>query len=88
MVEVSLEPGGMIRGRLVIPARATDVELWVEGSGPKLESVLYPDRSFEVAGVPSGKFTVVAEARLAGRPIRATVPARRGDTVELALRGE
>ena len=82
---VALKAGGAIRGRLVRPARATMISVWVEGPGFRLPGALYPDGSFQVPGVPAGDFTIVAEAQLAGKPIRATAPARSGDTVELTL---
>jgi hypothetical protein len=87
-VDLSLEAGGTIRGTLVRGAPAEDVGLWLEGPGFRLDAVLLPDGSFEIAAVPSGVFTVVAEGYHGGRPLRASARAGRGDTVQLILGGK
>jgi len=84
-VAVSLEKGGVIRGVLVRRVRVEEVEIRLEGPGFTLNSVQFPDGRFQITGVPSGTFTVVAEGRLDGTAIRASVRAGRGESVELVL---
>lgn len=85
-IALSLEPGGLIRGTLLRPVPVEDIDLWLEGPGIQIEAVLFPDGVFEIAGVPSGTFTVVADGWRSGKWIRASARASRGDTVTLILK--
>jgi hypothetical protein len=88
-VAVTLVPAGAVRGRLVVPAGATEVEVCGRGPGLDLWGSLFPDGRFEVWGVPPGaRITVVAEGRLGHRSLRAEVPASAGDTLEITLEDE
>jgi hypothetical protein len=84
-IDVSLEMGGVIRGILTRRGPVEVEDLRLVAPGIEMDATLFADGRFEIAGVPSGSFTIVAGGWLDDRPVRATVPARRGETIELAI---
>ena len=93
-LDVALVQGGVVEGRLLLPAGATNPSVWA--SGPHVNSIaqgtVEPDGHFVIRGIPEGRWVLQASAQLPGqvdgqpRFASGTVEASAGETVEIVLK--
>ena len=85
-VRVRLVQGRTIRGRVVIPEGCHDVSVLALRGAASLEAAVAADGTFELKGVPEGRWTLRATATGPTGPVEGVAEASAGDTVEIVLK--
>jgi protocatechuate 3,4-dioxygenase beta subunit len=87
LVRVRRQPGRRITGRVVAPAGVADLRVSAVGVElqVRVDGVLRPDGSYEIVGLPPGRWSVDAQARDATGWLQARGEADAGGTLDLRI---
>lgn len=84
-VTLGLVPGGVVRGRVSLPADCMGAWARIRERGVYTLAEVHPSGTFQLLGVPPGRWTVVVECYGVPEPLSGRASASPGETVEIEL---